>query len=92
MVGIIKTLPAAIYCPYIPKTSVILAEAKIHGAKYYTVRPVFFDWMILENWAIGMFGNPSDMWDSNCGRWYMNDSKFWFRKESDRTMFVLRWS
>ena len=24
-------------------------------------------------------------------RWYMNDRRFWFRDEKDRTMFILRW-
>lgn len=80
------------YTPYIPKMSLILDERRIHGAKYYTVKPVFADWPELELWAIKTFGDPSTIWETNCGRWYMNDSMFWFRKESDRTMFVLRWS
>ena len=78
--------------PYIPKMLLILNEKQIHGAKYYTVKPVFADWAELEKWAKETYGAESDIWNTTCGRWYMNDSMFWFRKESDRTMFILKWS
>jgi len=84
--------PGIISTPYIPKMSLILSEGRIYGAKYYTVRPVFGSWKVLEAWARETYGEPCDIWDIKCGRWYMNDSKFWFRKESDLTMFVLKWA
>ena len=84
--------PARVFAPYIPKMSLILSENKIHGARYYTVRPIFADWEGMEKWAIETYGKDSSIWESNCGRWYMNDSMFWFRNERDRTMFILRWT
>lgn len=84
--------PNLIYAPYIPKMSLILGESRIHGARYYTVKLVFGDWDVVEKWAIATFGKETSIWDSACGRWYMNNSSFWFRNEADRTMFILRWS
>jgi len=84
--------PAMIFAPYIPKMSLILDEGRVHGARYYQVKPVFADWMVLEKWAIKTYGPVSNIWETNCGRWYMNDSMFWFRNESDRTMFLLKWA
>jgi hypothetical protein len=79
------------YCPYIPENKLVLNEGRIHGAKYYTVFPVFHDWRELEAWANIAYGEPATIWNNECGRWYMNNSKFWFRDPADRTMFVLRW-
>ncbi len=84
--------PGTWVAPYIPKMSLIPAEGRVHGARYYTVKPVFGDWAVLEKWAIKTYGPDSSIWETQCGRWYMNDSMFWFRNESDRTMFLLRWS
>jgi len=81
-----------IFCPYIPKMSLILGESKVHGVKYYTVKTIFADWRTLEKWAFETYDEPSSIWETDCGRWYMNDSMFWFRNESDCSMFVLRWS
>jgi len=83
--------PGTWFAPRIPKMSLILGESKSHGARYYTVKPVFANWMVLEKWAIDTYGPDSSIWEI-CGRWYMKDSMFWFRNESDRTMFLLRWS
>ena len=84
--------PGIISTPYIPKMSLILSEGRIHGAKYYTVHAMFGNWKLLEAWARETYGEPSNIWDIECGRWYMNDSLFWFRNESDLTMFMLRWA
>lgn len=53
-------------------------------------------WRELEHWAIETFGPAiGSIWSASpdliCGRWYMNNSKFWFRNEADRTFFILRW-
>jgi hypothetical protein len=50
----------------------------------------------MEAWSIETFGSAIDsIWEASpdliYGRWYMNNSKFWFRNEEDRTWFMLRW-
>ena len=72
--------------------SLISSEYKLHGARYYTVRPVLYSWIEMEEWARSKYGEPSTIWEPECGRWYMNNSKFWFRNESDLTMFLLKWA
>jgi len=85
-----------------------LDEGRVYGARYYTVEPIFTahvqtwfkrEWVEMEEWAIETYGDPGSVWDVTefqlplvNHRWYMNDSKFWFRTEQDRTMFILRWS
>lgn len=82
------------YAPYIPKMTLLLEESKIHGARYYTIKPVFGDWTTLEHWAVDTYGPPASIWldGGECKRWYMNDSRFWFREQEDVTVFMLRWS
>jgi hypothetical protein len=78
-----------------------LDEGRVYGARYYTVQPVFHahpqtwfkaEWDEIENWCETSYGpTPKDgVWTPGA-RWYMNNSKFWFRNESDRTMFVIKW-
>jgi hypothetical protein len=69
-----------------------LTESRIHGAVYHLVEPIGGNWREMELWCTETFGPISDIWNEKVGRWYANDRKFWFRKERDRTMFVLRWS
>jgi hypothetical protein len=81
-----------------------LLEGRIYGARYYTVKPIFNlyesmtrgnvrpNWDDLTKWCEQTFG-PQDLegvWVPGC-RWYANNSKFWFRNEIDRTVFVLKW-
>lgn len=84
--------PGYIHAPYIPKMSLILSNARIEGVNYHTVEPVFSNWEVLEAWARETYGKPDSIWKTFCGRWYMNSSKFWFRDESDLTIFMLKWS
>lgn len=72
--------------------SLNLREGKIHGAMYYTVEPKWLNWKKIESWAKSVYGEPGDIWSNNCERWYMNNQKFWFRKEADLTLFILKWS
>ena len=78
-------------------------EGRVFGARYYTVSPKF-DWdMGLEwynqhwndmlAWCVETLGpSPSDgIWTPGAP-WYANNSKFWFRKEEDKMLFLLRWS
>jgi hypothetical protein len=80
-----------------PVENLVLSEGTVYGARYYTVEPVGGSWMDMEMWAIQVYGDPGDkIWDSGpaplpAKRWYMNNRKFWFREEKDRTMFILKW-
>jgi hypothetical protein len=78
-----------------PIEKLVLAERLYCGAHFYTVEPVGGNWLDMETWCIKTFGSSADVWDfkmDSVGRWYANDRKFWFRKERDRTMFIMRWS
>jgi hypothetical protein len=67
-------------------------EGRIHGAVYHVVEPIGGNWREMELWCTKSFGPISNVWDEELGRWYANDRKFWFRKERDRTLFIMRWS
>jgi hypothetical protein len=68
----------------------------VFGKRYLTVEPVGGNWIAMEKWCSDAFGAASSIWDTmkadgEPGRWYMNDRKFWFLDEKDRTMFLLKW-
>ena len=76
-------------------------EGRVFGARYYTVQPLFGadahtwfakEWYMMEEWCVETFGpTPVDgIWTPG-SRWYANNAKFWFRKEEDRTLFLLKW-
>lgn len=82
-----------------PLEKLICTEGKVYGARYHCVEPVGGSWLEMETWAISAFGEPGSIWRETKDlspepgkRWYMNNRKFWFRQEKDRTMFILRWS
>lgn len=81
-----------------PVEDLILSEGKVYGARYHCVEPVGGNWVDMEVWCMDTFGGPGDkMWGESkapepAQRWYMNNRKFWFRNERDRTMFIMRWS
>jgi hypothetical protein len=75
-------------------------EGRVYGARYYTVRPIFEYWWGTEpkewdemmKWCIDTYGpTPEDGVWTPSSRWYVNNSKFWFRTEEDRNWFMLRW-
>ena len=82
----------------------IISEGKIFGEKYYTVDPELVDfndfdpnffhqsWHDIEIWCIKTFGcTPANgVWEPH-GRWYMNNSKFWFKDKQDLEWFLLKW-
>lgn len=76
----------------------IFGEGPIHGARYFTIQPVNCDWPAMERWCYDTFGEPASVWANHdfiwpeCGRWYMNNAKFWFRNQKDRDWFVMKWS
>lgn len=80
-----------------PISDLILDEGKVYGATYYCVEPVGGNWTMMVEWAKTTYGEPAEVWEAHnfmwpdCGRWYMNSGKFWFRDEKDRTMFILKW-
>ena len=80
-----------------PIEDLVLDEGKVFGARYLTVEPIGGHWPDMEAWARASFGEPAEIWEAqdfiwpDCGRWYMNDRKFWFREAKDRDWFILRW-
>jgi hypothetical protein len=74
-----------------------LSEGTVYGSRYYTVEPVGGNWAQIEMWCWEHFGHSnSSIWSEKkapepAERWYMNNRKFWFRNEADRTMFILKW-
>ena len=77
------------------------SEGRVSGARYHTVNPnanwdtYWYNqaWHDMENWCIETLGpTPVDgVWTPDA-RWYVNNSKFWFREEADMLMFILRWA
>ena len=74
-------------------------QRKVHGARYHVVYPVCtfeemsINWKRIEDWCVGTFGpEQGSWWDEQPGRWFMNNTKFWFREEADKNWFLLRWS
>jgi len=76
-------------------------EGRVFGARYYTVEPKFDFWSVkvperwddMMKWCLDTFGStPSDGIWTPSARWYANNAKFWFRKEEDKMLFLLRWS
>ena len=74
---------------------------KWHGCKYHTVSPFLNSWSLSANndkwneisqWCYDTYGKPGDPFTDVAERWYLNNSAYWFRDESDLTMFILRWS
>ena len=80
-----------------PVENLKLSEGTVYGSCYYCVEPHGGSWLEMEHWCHNAFGDPGDkIWDSGpaplpAERWYMNNRKFWFRNEVDRTMFILKW-
>ena len=73
-----------------------------NGTEYHcvNVRTSYWDYTenqpkskVMHEWCENLFGPQGDPWDlESSARWYHNDSKFWFREERSRTLFMLRWS
>lgn len=80
-----------------PISDIQLSEGTVYGSRYYTAEPVGGNWPDMESWCYQTFGDDSyPIWGEEkapepAQRWYANNRKFWFRNESDRTMFVLKW-
>jgi hypothetical protein len=79
-----------------------LSQGTVYGVDYYTVRPktLYFGpeyskqgWDDMLDWCVNTFDSPpkDGVWSPGA-RWYANNARLWFKDESDRAMFVLRWS
>lgn len=69
----------------------------VYGYPYHQVDPLNgSDWSEMIRWCVETFGpsgtpeRPS-IWSPD-ERWYVNNSKFLFREELDRDLFLLRWA
>ena len=59
----------------------------------YWVKPCNYSYRELsdiDSWMREIFGDTD--WSTPGGVWVGSDRKYWFRDESDRTFFILRWS
>lgn len=80
-----------------PLEDLKLTEGRVHGARYFCVEPVGGSWFEMEAWCRESFGEPGEIWPTqdfvwpDSTRWMQNNRKFWFRNESDQTMFILKW-
>lgn len=73
----------------------IIDEGRISGSRYHRAKPegnTLGDWHQMLDWCEDTYGpTPEDgVWTPNA-RWYMNNSKFWFRELKDLEWFVLKW-
>lgn len=81
-----------------PVEDLVLSEGRVYGARYYLVEPVGGNWLDMETWCLDTYGSTGSIWQESKNltpeplqRWYMNNRKFWFRKQQDRDWFILRW-
>lgn len=88
----------------ISSSSAILPEAVIESRYFVTgesieqdfrhwVQPMGYDrfeWAAMEPWLIETFG-PGGWWEPK-SRWVGSSQRYWFRKEADRMLFILKWS
>ena len=82
-----------------PVEDLMLSEGTVYGARYHCVEPIGGSWLEMEIWCSDTFGETGSIWSETKNltpeplkRWYMNNRKFWFRNERDRTLFIMRWS
>jgi len=73
------------------------STGKVFGQDYYCVEPTGWiwrneiEWKDMVAWCEETMEREPDTITPNL-RWYVNGGMFWFRDETDRTMFMLRWA
>ena len=88
-----KDIDAMVLMSALGWNSFDFSEGTVYGQKYLTVQPInIINWKEMEAWIVETFGPTSQdgVWTPNM-RWYMNNSKFWFRDKKDLEWFILRW-
>jgi len=59
----------------------------------YWVRPHNYEekeWYDMDKWLLNIMGDNN--WHKENAVWVGSDRKYWFRREQDRTLFLLKWS
>jgi hypothetical protein len=83
-----------------PEFQLVYSTGKIFGQSYYTIQPMGWAWQSdniqwrnMVEWCVSSFGPTAadGVWTPD-QRWYVNNSKFWFKQAKDRDWFTLRWS
>lgn len=80
---------------------ITITKSKWNGAAYSIADPYIPSWDIdanqavwkdLESWCEQTFGPVGDPWTPAADRWYYNGGKFFFKRDSDLTLFLIKWS
>jgi hypothetical protein len=88
-----KDIDAMVLMSALGWNSFDFGEGTVYGKPYLTVQPMsIVKWKEMEAWMVETFGSTAHdgVWTPNM-RWYMNNSKFWFRDKKDLEWFLLRW-
>jgi hypothetical protein len=88
-----KDIDAMVLMSALGWNSFDFSEGTVYGQKYLTVQPMSsVKWKEMEAWIVDTLGPTSvdGVWTPDM-RWYMNNSKFWFRDKKDLEWFLLRW-
>jgi hypothetical protein len=82
--------------------ALLIDEGRVYGARYFTVQPEFVadvptwfktEWDEMVEWCETTYGpRPEGGVFVPGGRWYINNSRFWFREQKDMEWFILRWA
>jgi hypothetical protein len=80
---------------------ITIGQTKWNDAAYNTAEPYLPSWNIdadqatwedLESWCQRSFGPAGDPWKPTADRWYYNSGMFFFKRDSDLTLFLIKWS
>ena len=88
-----KDIDAMVLMSALGWNSFDFSEGTVYGQPYLTVQPMnIVKWKEMESWLTETFGPTAhdSVWTPDM-RWYMNNSKFWFRDKKDLEWFLLRW-
>lgn len=77
----------------------LIGTGTVYGKRYHTIAPPMWggNWHSMSAWCTENFGpSTGSIWAEqgtpNPGeRWYQNNAKFWFKEETDLTLFLLKW-
>lgn len=77
-----------------PVQGMTVSQGTVFSRPYHTVEPHGGSWLDMESWCCNTFGEPGSVWGdfTTNNRWYMNNSRFWFRDQKDLAFFLMKWS